>query len=67
MSGSQEDALARLCERQRKFIKKLVAQRKALVHAATNAQCECSPSMRLSGHVVGCWMPELEQAIVEAR
>lgn len=30
-----------------------------------DAQCECSISERLSGHVLGCWKPEFEELTEE--
>ena len=37
-----------------------------LTRAAREAQCECSLLQRDSGHVVGCWMPDLQEAIKES-
>jgi hypothetical protein len=38
----------------------------ALLEVAKQAQCRCRVSERDSGHVVGCWMPALLEAIERA-
>lgn len=38
----------------------------ALLEAAKAAQCDCTISQRDSGHAVGCWMPDLLEAISKA-
>mgnify|MGYP006908234730 CR=1 FL=1 len=38
-----------------------------LIAAADQAQCQCSITERESGHLVGCWMPALSDAIEAAR
>ncbi len=34
--------------------------------SADRANCECTPRERDSGHLVDCWMPELEAALAMA-
>lgn len=36
---------------------------KGLLEAAKAAQCDCSPCLRESGHLIDCWFPALNQAI----
>jgi hypothetical protein len=36
-----------------------------LVQAAQAAQCACSIKERDSGHLVGCWMPALSEALAK--
>jgi len=38
-----------------------------LLDAAEQAQCDCSPKERESGHKVGCWFPALQYAIAKAK
>lgn len=40
---------------------------RALVDAAENAQCACTLRERESGHLVGCWRPDLSEAIARAK
>lgn len=37
-----------------------------LLEAAKAAQCDCSPCLRESGHLIDCWFPALNQAIEAA-
>lgn len=37
-----------------------------VVEAAKAAQCDCSPCLRESGHLIDCWFPALNQAIEDA-
>lgn len=38
-----------------------------LVKALENAQCGCSPQLRDSGHISGCWMVAAEEALELAK
>lgn len=38
-----------------------------LLAACETAQCECSVEERESGHLVGCWMPAMQDAIAKAK
>lgn len=45
---------------------RLIAAASELLEAAKWAQCDCTPRQRDSGHLVGCWMPDLLAAIAKA-
>jgi hypothetical protein len=44
----------------------LIAAAPDLLEAAQQAQCGCSIAGRDSGHLVGCWMLALSEAIAKA-
>jgi hypothetical protein len=37
-----------------------------LIAACQEAQCGCSPPLRDSGHISGCWMPQMIAALKKA-
>jgi hypothetical protein len=45
---------------------KIKNQRDDLLRASKEAQCSCTVRQRDSGHVFGCWMPALSEAIQKA-
>lgn len=45
----------------------LIAAAPELYEAADRAQCGCTVQERESGHIVGCWMPDLIAALKKAR
>jgi hypothetical protein len=38
----------------------------AIIEAAKHAQCKCTVKERISGHLLECWMPELNEALARA-
>lgn len=50
----------------REFIVRACNAHDDLLAAAQDAQCACSIKERDSGHLAGCWMPALQEAIAKA-
>ncbi len=48
------------------FLVGLLTKHYALVEAAKNVDCNCTVSQRLSGHLLGCWKPDFDEAMDKA-
>lgn len=46
---------------------RLEAMSEKLAGFLKDAQCECTVVERESGHLVGCWRPEVDEALAEYR
>lgn len=57
-----DDVLALINEK-----RELLADARKLADYFSDAQCECSVTERDSGHLVGCWKPELDKKLADFR